>query len=369
MRLEAVGGHQNDGLFRSESGVIYFRKYREGKGEIFRSCKTKDSQKARAVRDELMAELWGDKPVKKKVSRKTVGELWPIWVENKKTTLRAASISSISAGWYNLKPNIENKFLDELTSDWWLREYIPAKRTEQNARAAIDNSKRKFFNEWKWLSMFLKWADLNGHGEPGWRRPKLINPDPPIAKGLVYTEDQLKALRANANLRMSWFLEAGEKHFMRRSEGRCLEWSRVDMDARTITLTPENTKTKQGRIITFNQTLFDFLVMLKADQETRGKTSRFVFDALAYPDQDEAMTMTEFRNLWEGCYRKAGLSKGSRFHWMRHTGLTKAVRKSGVNLFKLCIFAGLDIKELQDTYLHLTVEDLRGVENLLSEAA
>ena len=366
MKLQPIAGSQNEGLLRSDSGIIYFRKFRVEKGEIFRSCKTKDLTKARARRDDMMAELWGEKQIKRRIARQTVGELWVLWVENKKTTLRDSSIKSISAAWYNLKPRAEHMFIDDLTLDWWLRTYIPEKRAETNQRAAIDNSKRKFFNEWKWLSMFLKWADTGGHGPDGWRRPKLINPDKATAKGVVYTEDQLSELRRLANLRMRWFLEAGERHFMRRSEGRCLEWSRVDMNKRTITLLAEHTKTKQERTYTFNQKLFDLFEAIKAEQIGREKRSKFVFDARAYPHEDVEMTMTEFRNQWEPLCKAAGLPKGSRYHWMRHTGLTKAVRVPGVNHLKLCLFAGLDIKELQDTYLHLTIDDLRGIEDLMT---
>ena len=363
MKLEEIAGNANDGLYRSKSGTIYFRKYREGKGEIFRSTKTKDLTLARRVRETLMAELWGDRA--KVVKRETVPEIWAVWFEGMKATHRPNTLASISAAWNNFKPYLEDRFLSEITLEWWTNAYIPLKRAEQNKKPTLDNRKRKFFNEWKWLSMFLKWCEAAGKAEPSWKRPRLKNPDPPRDPGRVYSSDEISALKRNATLRMSAFLVAGERHFMRRSEIRLLTWDRVDLLHRTIKLRAQDTKTKKPRTFPISEELLSLFLELKSEAETMGLKSAFLFPSFVDPTVDSPMTVSEFRIMWEACAKSAGLPKGSRFHWLRHTGLTSACRRKGVDIAALCIFAGLSIEELQRTYLHYDTEDLRGVELLV----
>lgn len=360
MKLTAIAGHANDGLYRAESGTIYFRKYRDGKGEIFKSTKTKDLSMARRMRDALMAELWNEKP--KVVKRETVREIWAVWFQGMKETKSENTANSISASWNNLEPYIGDLFLSDVTLEWWTNVYIPQKRAEQNKRPTIDNTKRKFFNEWKWLSGFLKWSEASGKGGPDWKRPRIKNPDPEIEEGRAYSDDEIASLRLNASLRMTAFLEAGLNHFMRRSEIRLLEWNRINLVARTVHLRAQDTKIRKARTFPFNKTLLGLFAELKREADLAGVKSRFVFPSMK---GDQGMTVDEFRRMWESCTKAAGLPKGSRFHWLRHTGLTKACKRKEINIAGLCVFAGLSIDELQKTYLHLTVDDLRGVENLV----
>jgi integrase len=362
MNWVRIGGAQNDGLFRhSETKVIKFRKYREGKGEIDRSCKTTVLEKARQVRDELMSELWGEKPLKK--TRNSVGELWASWYQGMQETKSKKTAESIRTAWTNLKPYAENLFLDDITSEWWTNTYIPEKRSEENPRKGLDNSKRKFFNEWKWMSMFLKWCAENGKAPAQWVRPKLIDPDPERAEGVVYTKSQLENLDDEARLIEETFLCAGLEHFMRRSEIKDLTWDRVDLVKRVITLRAQDTKIRKPRRVPINEKLAHLFAQVRFVNEG---SSPFVFPSKT---GSEPMTFSEFRTMWGNWCERAGLAEGSRFHWLRHTGLTKATKRPGVNLVALCIVAGLSIEELQKTYLHYQLDDLRGVENLVSGAA
>lgn len=359
MRLTPIGGAQNDGLFRAETGVIYFRKFREGKGEIFRSCRTDKPGEARDRRDEFMAELWGEKKKEKK-ARQTVGELWAVWYQGMSATKAPKSAESIRTAWKNLRPYAENLFLDEITLTWWTNTYIPKKRAEKNPRKGIDNAERKFFNDWKWLSGMLKWAEGEGHGGADWVRPKLFDPDPETDEGVVYSDEQMSALRGNAGLRMLALIVMGEEHFMRRSEGRLLEWARVRPD-QTIHLRAQDTKIREARTFPFNDRLARLFDDLLNEQRAAGIESRYVFPSLVASDEDRPMSFSEFRTEWGRCCRAAGLPEGSRFHWLRHTGLTKAFKSKAANPAVICVFAGLSLEEAMKTYVHFTVTDLREV--------
>lgn len=279
-------------------------------------------------------------------------------------TKRPATADSIRYARQNLEPYAFDRFLDDMTAEWWTNEYIPKKRAEQNKRKGIDNSKRKFFNEWKWISGFLKWCERNGKAGPGWVRPHLTNPDPETDEGVVYSDPQMTELYRSATLRMATLLVMGERHFMRRDEARLLEWSRVDLENRTVRLRAQDTKTKKARTFPISSELVSLLIQIKDESRVMGLESKFVFPSLAHGPA-EAMTRGEFRHLWETTYGRAGLPQGSRFHWLRHTGLTRAFMRAKLDAGRICHFAGLSLEEADRTYLHFKPDDLRGVEDLV----
>lgn len=360
MKLTEIGGNANDGLYRHpDSGIIYFRKYREGKGEIFRSTRTKDLALARRARDKMMAELWGDKP--KVVKRKTCGELWPVWYEGKKATKSEGTASSIKYAFQNLAPYIDQKFPEELTETWWLTEYVPQKREELDSRGN-PKTDRKFENEKKWSMDFLGSCKRQGLIS---EVPKFVNPDPPREKGEVLKPGQYEALLDSADWSLMAKLVMGRDHFMRRTEVAFLEKAWINREARSITLPAWVTKIRRGRTFPYNETL-EWLFQILEDQDRRqGIDSRFVFPSPS--DPAASIGRSGFKTAWSGCKRRAGVKAGFRFHWLRHTGLTLAFKTPGANVAKICAAAGLDIHEAMETYVHFTIDDLRGVENLAGE--
>src|SRR3990167_7794192 len=218
MSWEKIGGIQNDGLYRdSVTKKIKFRKFREGKGEIDRSCRTASLEVARRRRDEMMAELWGEVPLKNR--RQTVGEIWPIWQTAATSSSRDATKLSVAASKKHLAPYIFDKFIDELTNEWWQTEYVPKKRAEVvNADTGATREKRKFFNDRKWLGMFLKWCDENGKTPVGWRKPRLSDPDPARDVGKAYEWAEYERMLDVADWSMMTKLVMSCEHFMRRSE-------------------------------------------------------------------------------------------------------------------------------------------------------
>lgn len=353
MKLTSIGGSNNDGLFRAENGTIYFRKYREGKGEICRSTKTTSLERARKRREELMEELWGDAPLKAK--RQIVGELWAVWYEGMEITKSKGTAVSIASSWKHLEAHAGGRFLDEITAEWWTNSYIPRKREESGAS-------RKFFNERKWLGMFLKWCDETGKGDRGWKRPKLTNPDPKRESGRAYSDDEIRRLLEQADWKLKAKIIMGCHHFMRRNEVATLAKDRVDRVNRTIHLRALDTKIRKPRTFPYSEQLEQIFVILDAENEKAGINSPFVFPSPVNPDQP--IGPDGFKRAWGTAKRNAGNIKG-RFHDLRHTGLTKAFKAKGSNAALICHFAGLSLEEAERTYLHFTTDDLRGVENLV----
>lgn len=356
MKLEAIGGAQNDGLYRDpKSGKIYVRKYREGKGEILKSTRTVILTDARIIRDKLFAELWGEKPMRKQ-PRQTVGELWAKWEEGCSVNAADATMKSIRSSWKNLAPYIDNTFLDDVTLDWWLTEYIPKKRKEISPKFKRPNPKRKFENDWKWLSTFLKWCQETDKYEPGQKRPMLINPDPKRDKGRALSDGEVRRLIENSSGTLKLQILMAVTMGMRASEIAKLAKNRIDWGEQTIFLRAEDTKIRQPRPVPISSTVLPLLELQCASSK-----SPFVFPAKN--DSSKSFTRDSKSTAWDTCRAKANVD--CKFHELRHTFLTKAFKTPGSNAAKICHFAGLSLKEAQETYLHLDHNDVREVAELV----
>lgn len=358
MSWEKIGGIQNDGLFRhSETKLIKFRKYREGKGEIDRACRTTSLEKARRVRDELMAELWGETPLKSR--RALVREIWPIWQAAATGSSRDATKMSVDASRKHLEPYIFDRFIDEITGEWWQTVYVPQKRAEINEKTGLTREKRKFFNDRKWLSMFLKWCDENGKTPAGWKKPKLSDPDPPRDVGKAYEWDEYERMLDAADWSMMTKLVMSCEHFMRRSEVALMAKDRIDRKKRTIHLRALDTKIKKPRTFPYNESL-EWLFLILETRPT-AVDSPWLFPSPGNPAK--SIGRGGFQTAWQSIRRIARVS--GRWHDLRHTGLTWALKRPGANVALICTFAGLAIDEAQKTYLHFTTDDMRGVENMV----
>jgi integrase len=352
-----VGGSQNDGLYRhSVTGIIKFRKYREGKGEIDRSCRTRDLTLARRKRDEFMAEIWGDKP---KINRRsTTGALWVEWRNGKAAAnKRQATMDSIDSTWKNLEPFAADLFPDEITEQWWLGVYIPKMRERPHPRTGLPNPKRKFMNDRKWLVSFLK--SLHRQGVIA-KLPHIINPDPARDEGKVYSDEVMAKLYDAADWSLFAKLVMGAEHFMRRWEIGGMSKARINRTDRIIYLRAEDTKIKKPRAFAYNEALEWIFMILDAKSETE---SPWLFPSPK--DPMNPIRKDGFMTAWRAAKKRAGLIGKANFHWLRHTGLSKAFAAPGANPALICHAAGLSLDEAQKTYLHYGPEDTRNVTQLV----
>jgi integrase len=348
MKLEKIAGSQNDGLYREvATGKIYVRKYREGRGEIFRSTKTIAVTNARIIRDRLYAEFWGEK--KNNAPRETAAESWKIWATGIENTKSIATIASVRSTYKHLSKYFDRMFLDDISLSWWTNVYIPEKRLETH-------EDRKFFNDWKWLSMFLKWSQETGRVKS---RPKLRNPDPKRESvGRSLENEEIEALLQHApttELHLQILMAATMG--MRSSEIAQLEWSRVDLNNQAIILRAVDTKIRKARLVPMSMRVFEQL----NKRSLKPRVSGFVFPARF--NSEKSQTRDSKNTSWKVCRKLAAVQ--CRFHDLRHSFLTKAFRSQGANPALICAFAGLSLDEAQKTYLHFSVDDLRQVAELV----
>lgn len=350
MKFEKIKGPQNHHLFRPFGAdgelrdVIWVRFYRVGKGRLEESLKTTLLGEARDNRDKRIAEFLGEKP--RNASKVfLIEEKFPEFLELKKHK-SAGTQASMKNQWENhLKDGLGGVIVTDLNNDEWLK-YVGRKRET--------HPDRKFFNDRKYLSMFTHWLYRNG------LIPKLPNfedVDPEIAEGLVYSEDQIKALLRHAEPEIGLKILCGLTMGMRIGEINSLEWSQVDFKKKTIYLPAEKTKVRKERTFGISEACYDLLKQRAA--KSKGSA---VFESPRNPNKTQGRD--GHKAAWTKCKALAGVPEEYRFHWLRHTFLTRAFKKS-VNPALICEYAGLSLEEAQKTYLHFTVEDTRVVASLI----
>jgi len=124
-------------------------------------------------------------------------------------------------------------------------------------------------------------------------------------------------------------------------------WSDVDLDSNpaTVTIRPEISKSKRGRVIPLNQTTFELLSRLY-----KTKKSLYVFTN-SYGDPFKSPTGVD--KSWQNAKRRAGLN-GFRFHDLRHSTATRLLA-SGVPMAVVSKVLGHHSISVTERYAH--VED------------
>ncbi len=346
MKLDKIDARGAENLYRSpKNGIIYFRQYKSGHGEVFKSTKTANLAVARKVADDIRLSFL------KKEARAALPdsalELFDKWVERKKTANKSsATITSILASRKHLEKYLYVMLPAQLTALWWESVYIPETRIAVSAT-------RKFFNDRKWLKSFLIQLKHDGVIPTV---PNLINPDPPLDAGKVYTDEEVSLLLNFASDYLKLAILMASTMGMRRGEIFNLRWDRVDLEKKIIALKAEDTKTRKARSFAIARPAWEILLARRING------SYYVF-----PHRDsmyKPMDKDGFRTAWDTLQSNHNIT--GRFHDLRHTFLTKAFKATNANPALICHYAGLSLEVAVRTYLHFNEEDSRKVAELVS---
>lgn len=352
MKLDKIKAPGAEHLYRNpKSGIIYFRQYRAGHGELYKSTRTANLASAKKQADELKLSF-----LRKEAQAalpKSALELFDQWVERKRTANKSSgTITSILASRKHLEPYLYVMLPEQLTALWWESVYIP----ESRLRSGFG---RKFFNDRKWLKSFL--IQLKHDGEIA-SVPNLINPDPPRSPGKVYTSEEMSLLIDLSSDYMRLAILMGATMGMRRGEIFNLRWDRIDLDQGIIALRAEDTKIRKARSFAISSRVHCELLVWRA-----GNVSDFVF-----PSRDSIyrpMDKDGFRTAWDNLKSAKNLNIEGTFHHLRHTFLTNAFKHPNANPALICHYAGLSLEVAVRTYLHFNEEDSRKVAELVTYAA
>ena len=151
------------------------------------------------------------------------------------------------------------------------------------------------------------------------------------------------------------FVKFGFYSGWRRGEVRSLQWADVDLAAKVIRLRPENSKTREGRILALEGELWNVIAEQGAAREydnpdeTIG-VSRYVFHHKGEPIGD-------IRKSWDAACKQAKI-EGKIFHDFRRTAVRNMIR-AGVPERVAMAISGHRTRAIFDRYNIVSEDDLR----------
>lgn len=340
-RLKRVKGDANRYLYRL-GNVYWVRAFANGR-VLQKSLNTEVLTTARLFRDKEVANFLGEKR-SFNTKRKLVEDLFPEFLSTKATKSKSTR-ESMNNQWKHHLISFSGFFPEEITEGEWIK-YVENKRKEL--------PDRKFFNDRKYLMMFLNWCHRNGIIQ---KLPKLENVDPEIKEGLVYSKEQIKELLKNSNDDLKLQILMGISMGMRIGEIMSLEWYQIDFKKETIHLPAEKTKIRKARTFSISESCLEML-------RERRKSIQGLAVFPSPLNKDAPQGRDGNKKAWAACKAKSGVPSKYRFHWLRHTFLTEAFKHS-TNPALICHYAGLSLEQAEQTYLHFTTDDTKVVSTLV----
>jgi integrase len=276
---------------------------------------------------------------------------WPEFLSDKNKGIKTKKVREstleqyiwIGEKWF--MPFFKDKRLTEIDESLW-EKYVDHARSEQ--------SDMVMFNHRKYIKAFLLWAFKKGKLR---ERPDLYDPDQgekdsdedESGPGKCYTMDELRALRDGAEMPFKLAVYMAQYMAMRSREITGLHKKRIDFSKGIINLKPVDTKIGRGRKVPIHEKV---LIHLHT-QILESEGSPYLFPNR--DDKNRPMDKGGFKGTWDRL-RTAKKIEG-RFHDFRHTWITNALA-SGMNPVVVSEIAGVSMKVIQSTYLHLSEIDL-----------
>lgn len=325
-------------LQRHPNGTWYVRKYVTGKGELLRSTREKRSKtKAKTIALKILSE-WMGKSFRGRTW--TFEEVAAEVVELKAAKSQATQYSAYNTFKKHLCPFFGDYRIDQIDETIWDR-YVVERLTR--------DPEIRLFNHWKHFIMVMRHANRKGITP----RPLTVkNPDRHESPGKVFSDDEISRLMANANPELRIQILMGATMGMRKGEILGLTWDRVDFEKNTIHLRAQDTKTRSSRTMGMSPEV-------RSNLEAKARVSGYVFQWR----EDKKLGVRSNKNSWKNCKQLAGVQ--GRFHDLRHTFLTKILLVHKANPLSVSVFAGVSLREIEDTYLHPGVENTRDIANLI----
>lgn len=332
-------------VLNTETGIFYarktFRRYRIP--DLFESTRETKIQRARAKRDQLVADhmgkyLKGEQTGLSRKHGKTAGAVIDEILETVTPTRRKGTQANHAI------------YLGELRKEWgrWDIGRITLSAWTEWLKSFRSGKRRKTFADYaKHMNLLMRYAYRQRYVS---HLLVLPNPDPRSNAGRVYTSAEIQALwKAMGEETRDQFALCFEC-FMRLREALYLTWDRVDLSSGVIWLRAEDVKTgsKTGKGRAF---VISALALARLKARRKRIKGPWVF-----PRPDGKGPAHSNKKAWITAKRKAGISGRARWHDLRHSALSKALLESRADPIMVSEYAGVKLTTLQRVYLHSTHE-------------
>jgi integrase len=344
------------------SGIYYVRTSVAGKGELFKSTRSKKKGEAKSIADEMIKEFAGQKPGLR-AGRIKMAKICDMALEacllegtqldDDGHPLRSKNTNEHDT--YNfplIKKLFGDYFADEIDEQFW-KSWAKKEGRELN---------RTLGDIAKYLSKALSYAFEEKYLA---RKPRIKNPDKQRNKAKVYDNAQIITFYHNAEPDLQHLIILGAENPLRPHENCEVEWSMVSFEKDekgkpvVIYRFPEwFTKTREAREMTLSPRSAE---ILRARYKTRDKSSPYVFPSPKNP-ATKPLSKKMLSRMWARMKERAGIPTAKiKFHWLRHSFYSKALLEALVPVALVSEAGGTSIATLQARYLKSTAQTTRAV--------
>lgn len=284
------------------------------------------------------------------------GKLFPLFLKKKKREVRSRTYELYEGIWLK---HFEKFFGKMLLAD------ITQKRWSKFCEQAIGVS--DFQNYRNLIHAFLKWCEREQYINAV---PTFENPSHKRRKRRIVPSKHLVLIFQFASGSLLLFIAHALFMGMRRREIMTLEWLRIDLESRDLTLRDLDVKTDEGRQVPLTDIVFELLAArLKAQQDAKIK-SPWVFPHKTNPKAHA--NVSGLKTAWRTCLTRAELleSDGSlmyTWHDLRATYETQSHKSTEYTDTQKEKMVGADIDVQKRIYVSMTANDLRGLEEIVSK--
>lgn len=313
------------------SGIYYARKYKAGKGRLFKTTGETRKGPAQTIADVMVAEWIGGKRLTGR--RYRVEDLCDLLLEELETVERRKRTRDRDREM--LRAESKGRSAGVLRREfggWWVDE-IDERTWWDWTRGRGVKTGRRLGDIGKYLSKLLTFA-FERQIIP--RKPKIRNPDPPRTEKPTYTIAQIVGFVEKADPELRDLIVIAAESGVRPHEVSELRWEWVAISRQAVVLAfPETfTKTKKARAIRLSAAA---AAVVRRRWKAKGK-GPYVFPAPKDPFKPLSDVMRS--RLWRRMLARSGLDEGPRFHWLRHTWFTQALLTAGLPLPGVAAYGG-----------------------------
>ncbi len=298
-----------------------------------------------------------------------IGQLFPTFLQAKKAEVRASTYVGYLATW--------DRYFSKKLGKVYLGDFNQKVWSDFCEQLKKKTEVRDFQTHRNLMSHFLVWCLSK---EFVMAVPKLKNPKHVRRKRKIVPPEHLVLIFQRAHGRLLLFLTLALFMGMRRDEIMGLDWARIDLKNRSLTLSDSDVKTGDGRHLPMSVIVHSLLVARLKELQDEGLATKWVFPHAKSPKK--RASAGSLMTAWRRCLLHCGLAErvktvGNKskykivvqytWHDLRATFEKHAHKSLEHTDTQREKFAGAAIDVQKKIYVSMDAEDLRGLEEVVSK--